>query len=250
MEHAQHRMKIGTTQRSAVDAWECDQMQHLNVRFYGARFTDAEAHAFAKLGVSSRPSVYDEIRFSNEIRCGVAVRVETTQLASQQLEHLLFAGDLQSPSASLKACYAPADGYLPEFDGAGWMDTGRTVIKAHACDLHGLSRESILALVNQAGAHMGLDDFRKRDSTGHLLTGSAIVACRILRCERASVGELLDVQSRISAFGRTSMCLQHCILNAISNHTIARVELTAVMFDMSTRRPVPIPEELKRVSAY
>lgn len=39
------------SQRSCVNPWECDRMGHLNVQFYLARATDAEAHLLAALGL-------------------------------------------------------------------------------------------------------------------------------------------------------------------------------------------------------
>jgi len=242
-------MKLGVTQLGAVDAWECDQMQHLNVRFYGARFTDAEVHAFAKLGMPARPSLDDELRFSREIRCGAAVRVETTQLSPLRLEHLLFDGDSEAPSASLKACYESPGSELPGFEGSGWAVCARSVIKPSACDSHGLSREGTLGLVNHAAAHLGLDRHRQREADGRLRTGSATVACRIRRYATAAAGTLVEVESRIGSAGRRSVRLQHRIVDSASAQTLAHVEITVVFFDMATRRAVPLPEALQRSGA-
>jgi len=237
-------MKLGITQLGAVDAWECDQMQHMNVRFYGTRFTDAEAHAFAQLGELVRPAMDDELRFTREIRTGAAVRVESTQLSSHLLQHSLFDGPCDAPSATLTACYEPNHAELPGFEGNGWTACGRGVVKPSSCDTHGLSREGVLSLVNQAGIHLGLDRHRQREADGGLRTGSATVACRIRRHAAALSGTLVNVQSRFGLAGRTSIRLQHRIVDTLADQTIAQVEVSVVFFDMRTRRAIPLPPTL------
>lgn len=237
-------MDLGITHQSAVDAWECDQMEHLNIRFYGARFEEAEAHAFAALGLPSRPSSHDELQFAREIRCGAAVRIETTQLAPLRFVHRLFDGERDSPSATLDATYESHSASDIAFDGGDWAVCGRRVIRPSDCDAHGVSREAILRLVNHAGGHLGLDRHRQRGADGRLLAGSATVACRILRRQYAGPGKLIAVESRFGDRGRTSLRLQHRLVDSTTAASIADAEVTVVFFDMATRRPVPLPEGL------
>jgi len=241
-------MNLGITHLGAVDAWECDQMQHMNVRFYGARFSDAEAHAFARAGDPARSSVDDELQFRRELRCGAPVRIESTRISADCVEHVLFDCGSDTPAASLKSRYRRSETELPGFGGEGWTACGRTVVKATACDAHGLSREGVIGLVNQAGAHLGLDRHRRRDTEGRLVTGSATVACRILRTGRADAGALVDVHSRVGPMGRSSVRLQHRICNVTTGEGVAQVEVTVVFIDMASRRSIPLPEGLRRSS--
>ena len=94
-------MELGITHQSAVDACECDQMEHLSVRFYGARFSQAEAHAFAALGVEARPATAEAIHFSAEVRRGAAVHISTRQDGPLHLVHSLFDGERDAPSADV-----------------------------------------------------------------------------------------------------------------------------------------------------
>jgi acyl-CoA thioester hydrolase len=67
------------TYRGAVDAWECDQMQHMNIQYFARRVSLAERYFLAGLGLS-RPvldrSGYrvniarEQLRFSKELRAG------------------------------------------------------------------------------------------------------------------------------------------------------------------------------------
>jgi len=239
-------MNLGITHLGAVDAWECDQMQHMNVRFYGARFSDAEAHAFARAGDPARSSVDDELQFRRELRCGAPVRIESTRISPDCVEHVLFDCGSDTPAASLKSRYRRSETELPGFGGGeGWSACGRTVVKAAACDAHGLSRESVISLVNQAAAHLGLDRHRARDTEGRLVTGSATVACRILRTGKADAGALVDVHSRFGPMGRSSVRLQHRVGNVTTGEGVAQVEVTIVFIDMASRRAIPLPEGLR-----
>lgn len=67
------------TGRGAVNSWECDQWGHLNVQFYLAKASDAQAHLAARLGLApsrlraAGPGVMpmtDRTLFKRELRAG------------------------------------------------------------------------------------------------------------------------------------------------------------------------------------
>lgn len=74
-------MSVATfiTGRGAINPWECDQWGHLNVQFYLAKASDAQAHIAARLGLppsklpASGPglaAVADRVLFKRELRAG------------------------------------------------------------------------------------------------------------------------------------------------------------------------------------
>lgn len=67
------------TGRGAINSWECDQWGHLNVQFYLAKASDAQAHLAARLGLmptrlrslkGSLMPVTDRALFKRELRAG------------------------------------------------------------------------------------------------------------------------------------------------------------------------------------
>lgn len=67
------------TGRGAINPWECDQWGHLNVQFYLAKASDAQAHLAARLGLmpsrlrsnaGSLMPVTDRALFKRELRAG------------------------------------------------------------------------------------------------------------------------------------------------------------------------------------
>lgn len=241
---------LGVTHRSAVDAWECDQMEHLNVRFYGSRFSEAEAFALARAGMAPACSLDDDMQFAHELRRGAALRVESEHHGGSWFVHRLFDEDQATPSATLHARYVrvddPADGVTPDCSGEGWISTGLRVLDpAHCTPLGAPSRAALLGLLNQAAVHLGLDRHRLRDDDGRLLTGTAVVACRLRRFASAAPGALLAMHSRIASCGRTSIHMQHRLTDEATGAVLAQAAVTSVFFDMATRRPRPVPQALR-----
>jgi acyl-CoA thioester hydrolase len=67
------------TGRGAINLWECDQWRHLNVQFYLAKASDAQAHLAARLGLvpsrlrsaaGSLMPATDRALFKRELRAG------------------------------------------------------------------------------------------------------------------------------------------------------------------------------------
>jgi acyl-CoA thioester hydrolase len=71
--------RVFVTGRGAVNPWECDQWGHMNVQFYLAKASDAQAHLAARIGLppsrlraagaALRP-VTDRTLFKRELRAG------------------------------------------------------------------------------------------------------------------------------------------------------------------------------------
>ncbi|WP_372387289.1 thioesterase family protein [Xanthomonas axonopodis] len=241
---------LGVTHRSAVDAWECDQMEHLNVRFYGSRFSEAEAFALARVGMAPTCSLDDDMQFAHELRRGAALRVESEHHGGSGFVHRLFDEDRATPAATLHARFVhvddSADGTGPDCSGEGWIGTGLRVLdSAHCTALGTPSRAALLGLLNQAAVHLGLDRHRLRDGDGRLLTGTAVVACRLRRFTSAAPGTLMALHSRIASCGRTSIRMQHQLTDEATGAVLALAAVTSVFFDTSTRRPCLVPQALR-----
>jgi acyl-CoA thioester hydrolase len=68
---------------------------------------------------------------------------------------------------------------------------------------------------------------------------------------QARVGELLDVQLRLSGIGRTSFTFDYRVVEATDGRLVADGSSVQVMFDYPTQRPVPVSEDFRaRVSRY
>ena len=235
----------GVTHKSGVDAWECDQMEHLNVRYYGGRFSEAEAFAFARADLPLCAPVEEELRFKREIRRGTALRIESSRHSGMSFLHRLIDDDCNICAATLDIRYEVAAMALPHFTGTGWRICGMRLLGPQHCTPLGLTRETLLGLANHAALHLGLDRHRTRDDAGHLLTGTSVVACRIRRFEVAKAQMRLVIHSRFHALGRTSVHLQHRLMSECAGLTLAEMEVTSVFFDMKSRRPCPVPEALR-----
>ncbi len=65
-------------QRSAVNAWECDIMGHMNVRFYTARLVEGLAHVGRAVGLDGTELRlrHSLIQHKRELRAGEPFRIE------------------------------------------------------------------------------------------------------------------------------------------------------------------------------
>lgn len=221
-------------------------MAHLNVRFYGSRFSEAEAVALARTDLVHRCSTDDDIRFLHELPRGSTVQIQSTRQSDRDFLHRLSGGEGDGPAATLEAHYALEGWAVPAFNSVGWKCSGLRVLGPQFYSATGeLTREALLGMANQAAVHMDFDKHRLRDEAGDLLTGTAVVACRIRRTASATVGARLEMGSRISSVGRTSLRLEHRLTSELSSAVIAEIEVTSVFFDMKTRRPCPVPDGLR-----
>lgn len=106
------------TWRGGTDSWECDQMGHMNVQFYGAKFDQAEAVLLSRLGLPGDWPVQpraDHIVFRKESRVGAALWVQSAVIGADpaagalRLRHIMY----HSPSRAVAATVETLVGNLP-----------------------------------------------------------------------------------------------------------------------------------------
>jgi acyl-CoA thioester hydrolase len=267
------------TFRGTVDAWECDQMGHLNVSFYGRCFSMADKWVFRGLphGGSGIRVAGERIAFSAELRYGTPISIRSYRSSSGPspiLHHELYDDACGRPSASIAIAYDFDDGSnraassiieralarLPLRSGAVEAPggtrrrvqrkgrpyavlTGRRVLLETDDGFADVDRETLIHLANQAVPNLGLDAYRLRDPDGHLSIGSATIGLTVARHRRARAGEAISVYSRVAELGRRSLGLVHDVCGD-GGTAIARMEATLVFIEMKTRRSLPLPPDL------
>ncbi len=108
------------TNRSVVHTWDCDTNNHLNARFFMARFSDAQGHMWAHAGLGrheqaarglATATVEMRLVYFRELRAGETLFVRTGILPGEgrtiRYRHWLFSGDTGEP-----ACAAEGAGLL------------------------------------------------------------------------------------------------------------------------------------------
>lgn len=65
----------------------------------------------------------------------------------------------------------------------------------------------------------------------------------------ATYEDIVHVHARMAAIGNTSFTIECAIYKAGSDRLIADGQITAVVVDPHTRKPVPVPDELRQAAA-
>ncbi|MDO8375720.1 MAG: thioesterase family protein [Aquabacterium sp.] len=280
------------TGRGAINAWECDQWGHLNVQFYLAKASDAQALLAARLGlVPSRlrgpvpcmMPVADRTLFKRELRAGdiYAIRTGirgvatdgTLDIASRMVnqdtgvESAVFetrlrwvAADrhtaLPWPEDVLAAAQALA-GDLPEApppmaqtapaapDIATLELTYRGSVEPWECGADGIAPpRAHIARFNDAITHLFNAMKIDRNSLFRRGFGSAALDYDIEYRRPMRSGQGVDIRSGLLAAGEKIFHVVHYVVDAVSGEIITSIVVTALFFDLTARRSVPIRQAL------
>jgi len=87
---------------------------------------------------------------------------------------------------------------------------------------------------------IGLSQLMERERIGPIL---ASMTCHYRR--QLTYPDTVDVGSRITRIGRTSMTMAHALRSRAQEAIVADGESTIVAFDYRTQRPVVVPEEIR-----
>lgn len=152
------------TGRGAINPWECDQWGHLNVQFYLARASDAQAHLAARLGLPPsrlRPDgpglipVADRVLFKRELRAGHIYFIRSGVRAISPDGSLDIASRLVNQESGVESAvfetrlrWVAQDRTSP----LPWPDDVLALARAHAGPLPDMALPSPMAAVLPPGA--------------------------------------------------------------------------------------------------
>lgn len=73
---------------------------------------------------------------------------------------------------------------------------------------------------------------------------TAAVKYEILYERELLVGDVVTVRTRLTKLGRTSLAFRHEMWNGETGERVATADVTGVLIDRTTRRPIPWPDDL------
>ncbi|MEJ8570985.1 thioesterase family protein [Microbaculum marinum] len=260
------------TLKGYVNAWDCDENDHLNVQFYYRFFEDACCHFQALAGVSRddfRRPLVRHVRYHGELRKNEAVQVDSVRAGEAQIVHVLsepvsgrlsatcletFAGPL--PDALPSGSGAIPENALPRsLDSAPAAATAatasdrlvlRTRIRAQHCDPSGAVFDSAIVGFNSDSAAffweaVGITEpwLRERNR------GRVAVEMKLTRLGDAAFGDLIHVISRPIAVARSTVTFENRFVRSETGETVAVVQVTGLTMDLTARRAQPLPEDLR-----
>jgi acyl-CoA thioester hydrolase len=265
------------TYRGAVDAWECDQMGHMNIQFYAQRFDLSEQVGLDDVWQSVGNDLLvrgklgplrERLTFHSELRAGAPVEITMSTLepadpdilrvrhtltraddgvlaATADIDYEVSEAEQQQPQQALRRSTQPS--ILIDEDRAGLRHCGRSPISDGDIRFARLRRQKLVAMLNHASCHAGLEHGRQRDWEGRLIVGSATLDMEITVHGDALAGMLLDVKSALTRKSGKLVGARHVIIDAETDKSLYSVAVTHVFFDASTRKAIEIPESMASV---
>jgi acyl-CoA thioester hydrolase len=256
-----------------ANAWECDEMGHLNVRHYLAKAEDAAAILLSDLRAGPRTVRRQHIRYHRETRAGTPLLIRGGALSRGPAPHLYF--EFASPADGvLRATLitaldggALADGAtvalpphgaprgledtpprhsasIAEADEAGLREIYRGVVRREQCDEAGdLRPHQVVALISDGVTHLMMHITPDRVLGAGI--GGAALEQRIIHRAPARIGDQLTVRSGITAAAGKTMRFCHWVLNLRTGQAVATCEVVAVAFDLATRKAIPLSDDAR-----
>jgi len=257
------------THLSTVEAWECDDNDHLNIQFYFERFAMAEAHAVLALGgaVPAAAPLSRHVRFHSELRGGDLVRIASEVAWADGrlgvLHRMTDPADGRLAATAVDLYDAPGrGGELDEVAGPRSLDagptpfadvsgpgrkvTGRWVVQPSECvAAGGLSDRGLVALISRANAQFWNGSPCGRDFMAARNWGRAVVEMKLTVGTRPAAGTpILVASSPIQAL-RSAVALRHAFVDAASGAVLAMVDGSSVIFDRVARKAQKLPDAMR-----
>ena len=252
----------------AVPPWECDIVDHFTVAYYYQKLDRATDVVLCRAGLDpADPAAPTMVRcltrFERELRKGDIYRIETARLGADRLAHRLIDAEtatvcthfeqfLSAPIPDAGDGLAEADWDHPPLASptsppatARWLDTGADLLGEEDCSLAGrASSHAYILRFSAAGEHLrsaiGITPTYVRENN----VGFATFSFDARFAVRAVPGTPLRVQSSVSHVGRTSLRIEHRLLDARGGTKLASLTQAGVHLDKARRRPSPMPAHI------
>lgn len=264
----------------SVNRWECDENDHLNVRFYAEKMNQAVAIFLRERQVGTCRVAGQHIRFVQEARVATPLRIDCAPVSVADDRFELLAVMRQNLTDEPVAAFvstvvvesgpaiAPGEvGLLPEWaaprgidpadpygvpvdiaqaEEVGFRTMGRGVIGEAECDASGeLLRHHYIGRISDGMPNLWgfetADAEERRQVDGEL--GGAVVEYRLLYEAPLKGGDVFRQFSGIRALGDKTQHMVHLIFNESAGGVLAlSAEAIGVAMNLDSRRAVPISD--------
>ncbi len=255
-----------------ANAWECDEMGHMNVRHYLAKAEDALTLLLTDRAASPRTVRRQHVRYHRETRAGTPLLIRGGVLAGtiapriytefvsphddvlrasivMELDGAALPGEpialpLHGAPRGLPETAPRAEATLAQADEAGLREIYRGVIRRDQVDEAGLLRpHQIVALISDGVAHLMMAITPSRGTAAGV--GGAALEQRIIHRAPARLGDQLTIRSGVMDAGEKTMRFCHWLLNRQTGEAVATCEVVAVAFDLQARKALALPEDTR-----
>jgi acyl-CoA thioester hydrolase len=267
--------------RGAVNTWECDQMGHMNVRFYVAHAMEGLAGLAAALGLPGAFRANAEatllvkdhhIRFLREARAGAPLYLVTGVVEMGESEARLIQLLVHAGSGELAASFQTLVVHATSREERAfpWSDRtralaaalvmevperaaprsltleasagGASLAEAERLDLIHLAKGAFTAQDCDVFGRVGVEHIIGRVSDGVPTLGAALGGGP----RREGVGgAVLEYRSGLMSFDDRSQRVAHWVLDPETGAPWATGEAVAVSLDLAARKIIPLADEAK-----
>jgi acyl-CoA thioester hydrolase len=268
-----------TIYRGYVNAWDCDELGHMNVQFYVAKASEAFEGLLAGAGLAreARARVRvarHRIRFLNEMHVSDLVEIAggITGHANDRMDAVLEVRngmgkpcarfDVEARHAELIAprlvAVEPLTGGLqPGDEGEGMMEaaarfreTIRNIVTPAQCDGDGrLAPRGVMARFSEAQGHLWamLDAPRAWQRSAGLATATLDYTIRY--GERPPAGGLVKLMTQVTAASPKTIRFRHWLFDAETGAMAAAAAGAALFIDKASRKAVTLPDRVAEAAA-
>lgn len=263
------------TFRGYVAPWECDEMGHMNIQFYAAKFAQSLGHHLHGLGFSPAFSIGPgtrapgvtalHMRFHKELHASDLAAATGEVTEGPRLTHLMRNDETGALAATASFTLMPLEVKDPQplpdeaaprsvnaellSEGAitsGLMRTNLSAVTSHECDAAGvLNLRGYFSRLSDAQGHMwrlaGLG--RQEQKARGLAT--ATVELNFSFFTPLKNEELVEIKTGLHIAGEKVLHYRHCYFNAATGAAIAQADGIGLLFDKSTRRAIALPEDIR-----
>lgn len=262
------------TFRGYVAPWECDEMGHMNIQFYAAKFAQSLSHHLHGLGASPAFSIGPaarapgvtalHMRFHKELHASDLAAATAEVTDGPRLTHLMRndeTGALAATASFTLGTFEAADTQLLPDDAAprsvtadllkedamtsAFTRTNLSAITSHECDASGfLNLRGYFSRLSDAQGHMwrlaGLG--RQEQKARGLAT--ATVELNFSFFTPLKNEDLVEIRTALHIAGEKVLHYRHCYSNAATGAPAAQADGIGLLFDKSTRRAIALPEDI------
>jgi acyl-CoA thioester hydrolase len=283
-EHPGRRADLTPCYWGSVNQWECDENDHLNVRFYAHKINQAQQILTAGLGLDAAAGLgirTQHIRFLREARVATPLRVDcgVVRAGAQSIDllavmHHNVSGEVIATFVTTLAVAAftmdvagvsvpdfagprgidPAESPAPPADrdhalAMGYRIVGRGVIGRDECDETGTTLPHIyIGRISDGMPNLwgfvNAADEQASREQGSI--GGAALEQRLEILNPLTSGAVFTQLSGIRALGSKTQQMSHLIYEEGRNRLAARAEVVGVAMDLTTRRALPISNERRQ----